>query len=135
MLLLCCWLCHIGTGIAAVRLVPGVASIGLASQVSILEDPGGRLSLADVQNRGNEFRPAPVTGDAAINFGYSSSAWWLRVELEPDPAAPRDWLLEVSFPTLDSVEYFGPDGAYLATGDRLPFARRPLPHRSPRPLA
>jgi diguanylate cyclase (GGDEF)-like protein len=130
MLLLCCWLCHIGTGIAAVRLMPGLASIGLASQVSILEDPGGRLSLADVQNRGNEFRPAPVTGDAAINFGYSSSAWWLRVELEPDPAAPRDWLLEVSFPTLDSVEYFGPDGAYLATGDRLPFARRPLPHRN-----
>ena len=130
MLLLCCWLCHIGTGIAAVRLVPGVASIGLASQVSILEDPGGRLSLADVQNRGNEFRPAPVTGDAAINFGYSSSAWWLRVELEPDPAAPRDWLLEVSFPTLDSVEYFGPEGAYMATGDRLPFARRPLPHRN-----
>jgi diguanylate cyclase (GGDEF)-like protein len=39
-------------------------------------------------------------------------------------------LLEVSFPTLDSVEYFGPDGAYLATGDRLPFARRPLPHRN-----
>jgi diguanylate cyclase (GGDEF)-like protein len=130
MLLLCCWLCHIGTGIAAVRLMPGVASIGLASQVSILEDPGGRLSLADVQNRGNEFRPAPVTGDAAINFGYSSSAWWLRVELEPDPAAPRDWLLEVSFPTLDSVEYFGPEGAYMATGDRLPFARRPLPHRN-----
>ena len=130
MLLLCCWLCHIGTGIAAVRLMPGVASIGLASQVSILEDPGGRLSLADVQNRGNEFRPAPVTGDAAINFGYSSSAWWLRVEFEPDPAAPRDWLLEVSFPTLDSVEYFGPEGAYMATGDRLPFARRPLPHRN-----
>ncbi len=130
MLLLCCWLCHIGTGIAAVRLMPGVASIGLASQVSILEDPGGRLSLADVQNRGNEFRPAPVTGDAAINFGYSSSAWWLRVELEPGPAAPRDWLLEVSFPTLDSVEYFGPEGAYMATGDRLPFARRPLPHRN-----
>ncbi len=128
--LLCCWSCHIGASFAAVRLVPGVASFALATQVSIFEDPSGRLSLADVQRRGNEFRPAQVQGNEAINFGYSSSAWWLRFELEPDPAAPRDWLLEVAFPTLDSVEYFGPGGAHLSTGDRLPFARRPLPHRN-----
>lgn len=130
LLLLCCWLCHIGTGLAAVRLGPGVVSIDPASQVSIFEDTEGRLTLADVQRRGNEFRPALLKGDEAINFGYSSSAWWLRVEIERDSAAPRDWLLEVSFPTLDSIEYFGPDGAHLATGDRLPFARRPLPHRN-----
>ncbi len=95
-----------------------------------MEDPGGDLSLADVQRRGNEFRPAQVAGGAAINFGYSSSAWWLRMELEPDPAVPRDWLLEVAFPTLDSVEYFGPGGERMVTGDRLPFAQRPLAHRN-----
>ena len=130
LLLLCCWSCHIGNGVAAVRLAPGVASIDPASQVSILEDPEGRLTLADIQRRGNEFRPALVQGDEAINFGYSSSVWWLRFELEPDPSVPRDWLLEVAFPTLDSIEYFGPGGAHLSTGDRLPFARRPLPHRN-----
>jgi diguanylate cyclase (GGDEF)-like protein len=128
--LLCCWSCHIGASFAAVRLVPGVASFALATQVSIFEDPSGRLSLADVQRRGNEFRPAQVQGDEAINFGYSSSAWWLRFELEPVPAAPRDWLLEVAFPTLDNVEFFGPGGERLSTGDRLPFAQRPLAHRN-----
>ncbi len=128
--LLCCWSCHIGASFAAVRLVPGVASFALATQVSIFEDPSGRLPLVDVQRRGNEFRPAQVQGDEAINFGYSSSVWWLRFELEPVPAAPRDWLLEVAFPTLDSVEFFGPGGEHLSTGDRLPFARRPLAHRN-----
>jgi len=128
--LLCCWSCHIGASFAAVRLVPGVASFALASQVSIFEDPSGRLTLADVQRRGSDFSPARLEGGEAINFGYSSSAWWLRFELEPSHAAARDWLLEVAFPTLDSVEFFGPGGERLSTGDHLPFAQRPLAHRN-----
>jgi len=106
-LLFCC-LCHIGATLAAVRLAPGVESFALASEVVVLEDPSGRLSLADVQARATEFIPSQLPADAAINFGYSSSAWWLRFTIEADPAAPRDWLLEVAFPTLDSVDYFGP---------------------------
>ncbi|MDP2826781.1 MAG: 7TM diverse intracellular signaling domain-containing protein [Sulfuritalea sp.] len=128
--LLCCWACQIGTSSAAVRLAAGTTSLALASEVSVLEDVDGRLSLADVQARNAEFRPVQVKGDAAINFGYSSSTWWLRLDIEADPAASRDWLLEVAFPTLDSVEYFGPGGERLSTGDRLPFAARPLVHRN-----
>ena len=128
--LLCCWACQIGTSSAAVRLAAGATSVALASEVSILEDVDGRLSLADVQARSAGFRPAQVKGDAAINFGYSPSAWWLRLDIEADPAASRDWLLEVAFPTLDSVEYFGPGGERLSTGDRVPFAARPLVHRN-----
>ena len=128
--LLCCWSCHIGATFAAVRLAPGVTSLPLAAEVAVLEDPGGRLSLTDVQRRGTEFRPSQLQGDAAINFGYSSSVWWLRFEIEANPAVARDWLLEVAFPTLDSVEYFGPGGEHLSTGDHLPFAMRPLEHRN-----
>lgn len=128
--LLSCWSCHFGTAVAALRPAPGATSIALAAEVAVLEDPAGGLSLTDVQNRAADFRPSKVTGDAAINFGYSSSVWWLRFELEAGPGVPRDWLLEVAFPTLDSVEYFGPGGEHLSTGDRLPFAARPLLHRN-----
>lgn len=128
--LLCCWACQIGTAAAAIRLTPGTTVLELATQVSILEDAGGRLALADVQARSGEFWPAPVKAGAAINFGYSSSAWWLRLDIEAAPGAARDWLLEVAFPTLDSIDYFGPDGERLSAGDRLPFAARPLPHRN-----
>ena len=119
-----------GSSAAAVRLTPEARSQPLAQSVTVFEDPGGSLALADVQRRSAEFRPVGVVDDAAINFGYSSAAWWLRIELAADPGAPRDWLLDVAFPTLDSVEYFGPGGERLATGDRLPFAARPLPHRN-----
>ena len=128
--LLCCWLCHGSSVLAAVRLVPGTTSVALAAEVAVLEDPGGGLSLADVQRRATEFIPSKLPADAAINFGYSSSAWWLRFTINADAAAPRDWLLEVAFPTLDRVDYFGPDGKHLNAGDRLPFAARPLPHRN-----
>ena len=130
LILLCCWLCHNGASVAALRLAPGDNSIALATEVAVLEDPSGSLSLVDVQSRGADFRPSKLKSDMAINLGYSSSAWWLRLELEAGPGVPREWLLEVAFPTLDRVEYFGPDGEHLSTGDRLPFAARPLVHRN-----
>ena len=125
--------CLIGPGessAAALRLAPELRSAALAQHVSVLEDPGGDLALADVQQRAGEFRPSGVRDDAAINFGYSSAAWWLRIEFAAEPTAPRDWLLEVAFPTLDSIEYFGPGGERMSAGDRLPFAARPLLHRN-----
>lgn len=128
--LLCCWACQVGTAAAAVRLTPETTSLALATDVVVFEDPAGNLTLADVQQRGAEFRPSVTRPDAAINFGYSPSAWWLRVGFAADAAASRDWLLEVAFPTLDSVEYFGPGGERLSAGDRMPFAARPLLHRN-----
>ncbi len=130
LILLCCWFCLAGATAAAVRLTPGASLLFLATEVVVLEDVSGRMELADVQRRGADFRPAPRQDGTEINFGYSSSAWWLRLDLEAEPAAPRDWLLEVAFPTLDSVDYFGPGGEHLSTGDRQPFAARPLAHRN-----
>jgi hypothetical protein len=79
---------------------------------TVLEDAAGTLTLADVQRRAADFKPSGVRDDAAINFGYSSSAWWLRIDLAADPNAARDWLLDVAFPTLDNIEYFGPGGEH-----------------------
>ncbi|MCF8198063.1 MAG: diguanylate cyclase [Sulfuritalea sp.] len=129
LILVCCWSCCIGTSLAAVRLIPGEESIALGQELSILEDESGKLSLDDVKRLGAEFSAMSLKGDAVINFGYSASAWWLRFTVEAEPA-PRDMLLEVAFPTLDRVDYFGPNGEHLSAGDRLPFATRPIPHRN-----
>ena len=129
-LLLSCLFGHVGNSGAAVRLMQDTRSVPLAPHVTVLEDPGGTMTLADAQRRAGEFRPSAVPDDAAINFGYSSAAWWLRIDFAADQSAARDWLLDVAFPTLDSVEYFGPGGERMATGDRLPFAVRPMLHRN-----
>lgn len=119
-----------GISVATVRLTPQTQSVQLAPSITVLEDAGGTLKLADVQRRAADFRPSGVRDDAAINFGYSSSAWWLRIDLVADPEAARDWLLDIAFPTLDNIEYFGPGGEHRVAGDRLPFAARPLLHRN-----
>lgn len=130
LLLLACLAGLAGTAQAAVGLTRDVQVVSLSSHVRVFEDSSGTLGLDDVRRREAEFRPSGVGNEAAINFGYSPSAWWLRVDIEAAPEAPRDWLLDVAFPTLDSVEFFGPDGVRHVTGDRLPFAQRPLLHRN-----
>lgn len=128
--LLFCLSGQMGISAATVRLTQQTQSVQLAPRISVLEDAAGTLTLADVQRRAADFQPSGVRDDAAINFGYSSSAWWLRIDLAADPDAARDWLLDVAFPTLDNIEYFGPGGEHRVAGDRLPFAARPLLHRN-----
>jgi hypothetical protein len=60
------------------------------------------MTLADAQRRAaeNSSRQA-VRDDAAINFGYSSSPHGgCASTSRRKPNAPRDWLLDVAFPTL-----------------------------------
>ncbi len=75
----------------------------------------------------------PQTGHGA-NFGFTSSAIWLRVQLKAAPSAAADWLLELAYPPLDRVDLFAPGAgsAYQQQtgGDLLPFATRAIPHRN-----
>lgn len=114
--------------LAAGWLTPDAGKVDLGEFVEVFEDRGGLLNQEDVE--GADFKP--WRGSGSPNFGYSASAWWLRVRLDSRLDAPTDWRLEVAFPTLDDVRVFWQSGSYsgqLALGDRRPFVERPLPHR------
>lgn len=105
------------------------ALVDLSQAVEVYEDRSGSASLDDVMAT-DRFRA--YIGSGAPNFGYSNSAWWLRVTLQAPSTLPVERLLEVAFPTLDQVDLYrlGPAGrVHVETGDRLPFAARPLIHR------
>lgn len=114
---------------------PALAAAGaldLSSRLAILEDPGGRASLDEVIELDRSVGFQPYRGSGVPNFGYSHSAWWLRIDLPELPAESRRWLLEVAFPTLDDVRLYrlAPGGRReYRSGDQLPFAERPLVHR------
>jgi diguanylate cyclase (GGDEF)-like protein len=107
----------------------------LTQSLSYLEDPEHRLTFAEVAQTGmaSAFRPLASEKPTA-NFGLTRSAYWLRVTLQRLPEAPTRWLLEVGQPTTDRIELFMPraDGGFdrLLAGDLLPFADRPVAHRS-----
>ncbi|MEO8655799.1 MAG: 7TM-DISM domain-containing protein, partial [Ramlibacter sp.] len=126
---------------AAAQAPPGEFAIGaddryvLSRAFAYLEDKDGRLTLDDILKPPLQagFRPVPQTGHGA-NFGFTSSAVWLRIPLKAASSAAPDWLLELAYPPLDRVDLFTP-GAGSAWqqqtgGDLLPFATRAIPHRN-----
>jgi diguanylate cyclase (GGDEF)-like protein len=80
--------------------------VPIGTHVELLEDPTGRLTLADVTTRPwiDAFRPATKDN---VNLGYRDEALWLRIRLERG-AAIGPWMLEVSYPMLDNLEFYAP---------------------------
>lgn len=112
-----------------VVLRANAAPIPLGNNARVLEDPRGELTFAEVKNRSAEFRAPPAESSLGLNFGYSQSVWWVKIDLQSTPDSGFDWLLEVAFPQLDRVDFFGPDGEQITTGDTFPAASRPILHR------
>ena len=119
------------------QLVPASGSLSLGRFVEVLEDPGGRLTLEDV--RGPDYAPGFMpSGAAQLNLGYTRSAWWLRFCLRGGAKTPRELLMELRFPSVDSIIVYSPlragDGSLSysakAGGDTLPWADREIHHRS-----
>ncbi|MDB4975150.1 MAG: hypothetical protein JWN48_3491 [Myxococcaceae bacterium] len=104
--------------------------IGRAFQV--LEDPSGKLTFSDVRAEAWSARFRPSERDAP-SFGFSASAFWLRLEVGNGGDAPSNWLLELAYPQLDQVELYTQrdDGTVerRLTGDHVPFAQRDIPYR------
>ena len=115
--------------ILPVVLSPNLTSIPLGNKVTVLEDPRGAFSFEEVTRRGSEFRQAPAASELGVNFGYSRSVWWVKLDLQRTPDTPTDWLIEVAFPHLDRIDFFGSDGGRYTTGDTFPASSRPVLHR------
>ena len=112
----------------------GEAPAALAKYFEVLEDPSRQLSLADVQKPeiAARFNATRAVAEA-LNFGISDSAFWLRMKVRNSSNSATDQLLEVSYPRLIRVDFFGvspglPDRA-IASGYSRPFEDRVYKHR------
>ncbi len=117
---------------ASVVLGPGSSGQGLNGQVDLLEDPSGKLGIADLQRADVQagFRPA----DGRESAGRSPSAWWLRVTLQKGTDAPARWWLELGGMLVLDARLYLPDGQdgwiERVSGERVPFAEgRDYPYR------
>ncbi len=105
----------------------------LGKAMQVYEDPDGNASIAQVSAPGFAKHFQPHHEDV-LNAGYSTSVFWLKVELRPTAApnaAPRSWLLELAYPPLDHLELYLPDSSGLyrlaqRTGDALPYDSRQI---------
>jgi signal transduction histidine kinase/PAS domain-containing protein len=83
----------------------GKYPIGL--HLSILEDPGGELTIDQVTSPtfDSQFTPSLV---AVPNYGYSNSAFWVRFKLDNESAHTSEWLLEQGFANTQYIDLYIP---------------------------
>ncbi|MEX6503011.1 sensor domain-containing diguanylate cyclase [Pseudomonas zhanjiangensis] len=107
-----------------------------ATQTPIL--PGPHMQVwedAEGSARINEVRALPESawqpvGRRDASFGYSGSAYWLRLTLQNPEAWAIDWVLLVGNPLLDYLDAYGLDRERVyQAGDQRPFAARWVDHR------
>ncbi|WPO99418.1 7TM diverse intracellular signaling domain-containing protein [Pseudomonas sp. HR96] len=123
--LLCC----------AVDFDESTQSLPLGRVMQVFEDVDGTATIDDVSGHGALVERFQRHGADVLNAGYSTSAFWLKVDLHyaaADPAAQRrSWLLELAYPPMDNIELYeaGADGTFRLTqktGDALPYSVRQI---------
>lgn len=111
-----------------------LAPLSLTEYFSVLEDSSQTLTLADVQQpeiaaqfKGNH---GPT---ADLNYGFSRSAYWLRIRMRNESDQPIERILELGSSLLSNVQLHlpTPGGAYFTveTGRAKVFSSRLYPHR------
>ncbi|MES2048461.1 MAG: 7TM-DISM domain-containing protein, partial [Pseudomonadota bacterium] len=109
-------------------------SISLTQYFAVLEDKSASLTFAEVQSPtyAAGFKSGNPAAEA-LSFGYTRSAFWLRLELRNDSNLVLNRMLEISEPGLTNVQFHQTqkDGQYqaIATGREKPFAWRPYLNR------
>lgn len=110
------------------------AQVSLTEYFAVLEDSGLDLTLADVQKP--EIAARFTTGQppsGALNYGYTRSAYWLRLTLHNGSGQVLERMLELSGASLATIDFHQPnsDGTYrtLTTGGALPFHTRGYKNR------
>jgi diguanylate cyclase (GGDEF)-like protein len=114
---------------ATTKVDTAFATVALGPSVEVLEDPSGRMEFEAVR-AASGFRPAPNMG---TNFGFTRSAWWLRITVANTDSADRHVMLREDYPLIDYLDLWEPDRdggwRHTATGDRTAFATREFAHR------
>jgi len=114
-----------------VVLRDGDAEVRLGRRVAFFEDPGASESFESLPDTA---RWTPSRSDT-LNFGISSSAWWVRFHVRNETSEQASWILEADWAITDSIELYeheaGGGVRVRRSGDRLPFESWEVAHRNP----
>ncbi|MCS6807557.1 MAG: sensor histidine kinase [Bacteroidota bacterium] len=102
----------------------------LGTQVAILEDTSASLSVQHISALPPE--QWKHSRNAILSFGFTSSAYWVRLHVVNPNPHPLDWLLEIGYPMIDSIALYTPEsGTYTCktAGDHFPFYYRDIDYR------
>jgi two-component system, sensor histidine kinase LadS len=112
-----------------------LAYVPLSGHMAFMEDSGGTLTLANVENKSNALKFQPANPQAyALQLGYTRSPWWLRFSLRNATDQPVLRYVEIASSRLTRLSFYEHeiDGGtrVINTGSLLNFSSRPYPNRN-----
>jgi len=119
------WMVCTTLAVNAAVLTGDIQSLNLSASAEYLEDTTGTLTLEDVQSGSHAFRSWTELG-THLNFGFTSSAYWIRIPLQRVDNAQADWLLNVSYSNLQHLDFHAPGQPAVRTGSERPLNSRPF---------
>lgn len=98
--------------------------------ISYFEDLKGSLTFEDIQKQQiqSSFKPIQTMGKE-INFGYSSSVFWLKLPLSRAQGLTGNWVLELPYFGLSEIDFYAPNEPVIKTGNSKSIATRPTFYR------
>ncbi|HMB57672.1 MAG TPA: diguanylate cyclase [Arenimonas sp.] len=121
-------LCAISQAQTVIAVNEQFREIPAATAMALFEDTTAKLPFDQV--RAAAFTPV---GTRNTGFGFSKSAWWVRVDLRNTGVSDLEIDLRQDYPLIDYIDLWQQDGSgkwqVLHTGDRLVFGSRPIANR------
>ncbi|GGA86576.1 hypothetical protein GCM10011369_30810 [Neiella marina] len=121
--------------LAVAEIAPAIATLDVTTVTNILpvaelyEDVSGVLTVNDVVKR-NDFEPWQ---QQSANFGFSKSAWWVRVTVQNNESKQRQLVFRQDYPLIDHLSVWQLTQLQpiplSITGDFTPFDSRLVKHR------
>lgn len=107
-------------------------SLTIGPQVEFLEDTSGTYGIYDVLAKPES--DWENCSSETINFGYTNSAYWLKLSFKNIRNAPVRRLIEIAYPVLDYIDLFYTKrqkvNKSFKMGDKYPFEKRGIKHRN-----
>ena len=93
---------HASLEVSALQSEP----ILMAKHSETLEDPSRRLTIHDIKDdsKGWEFRNQ-IAKSSVLDFGYSQSAWWIKLTLRNEGKLPVKRVLQITNSHLAQVSF------------------------------
>jgi signal transduction histidine kinase len=117
-----------------VRSIYYQAPLTLTGYFDVLKDPSQQFNLYDVQKKERESQwQESRSQDTSLNFGFTHSAYWLRLTLSNPSFESIQTQLQITYPRLSLVDFYqvGAEGVVskIETGAVRQFSARPHPNR------
>jgi len=104
----------------------------LGLYLEILEDSSGKLTIEEIASQEFENRFVPSTNKVP-NFGYTSSAYWVRFRIKSETKQTENWWLKLDFADMQNIDFYmqsqdSEEFTHKKTGTYLPFRTRDIPY-------